>query len=104
VTEVGNRQRSRCQGLSKRSNLDTGERRLWSAAPRGFRQWPVMVPRPGTQRQKTNGWVMVVSGMRPALRQLTVILRAGRPPVSRPSCPYRWRSTMAATAAWAEAA
>ncbi len=38
-------------------DLATGERRLWSAAPRGFVSEPVMVPRPGADAEDS-GWVL----------------------------------------------
>jgi len=44
-------------------NLKTGERRVWSAAPRGFVNEPVMVPRPATDpanRAEDDGWVLVL--------------------------------------------
>lgn len=45
-------------------DLGTGERWLWSAAPRGFVTEPVMVPRPGAsaedQSAEDDGWVLVL--------------------------------------------
>ncbi|MCP9849602.1 carotenoid oxygenase family protein [Cyanobium sp. Morenito 9A2] len=45
-------------------DLTTGERWLWSAAPRGFVTEPVMVPRPGAtaedQPAEDDGWVLVL--------------------------------------------
>ena len=38
-------------------DLATGERRLWSAAPRGFVSEPLMVPRPGRSAED-DGWVL----------------------------------------------
>ena len=38
-------------------DLSTGERRVWSAAPRGFVSEPVMVPRPGVGAED-DGWVL----------------------------------------------
>jgi all-trans-8'-apo-beta-carotenal 15,15'-oxygenase len=38
-------------------DLASGERRLWSAAPRGFVSEPVMVPRPGASADD-DGWVL----------------------------------------------
>ncbi|MCP9916607.1 carotenoid oxygenase family protein [Cyanobium sp. ATX 6F1] len=40
-------------------DLGTGERWLWSAAPRGFVTEPVMVPRPGASAED-DGWVLVL--------------------------------------------
>jgi all-trans-8'-apo-beta-carotenal 15,15'-oxygenase len=40
-------------------DLVSGERRLWSAAPRGFVSEPVMVPRPGASAED-DGWVLVL--------------------------------------------
>lgn len=57
-------------------NLDTGERRLWSAAPRGFVSEPVMVPRPGATAED-DGWVMVVVWNGARCASDLVILRAG---------------------------
>ena len=42
----------------KKLDLQSGERRLWSAAPRGFVSEPVMVPRPGATAED-DGWVLV---------------------------------------------
>ena len=39
-------------------DLHTGERHVWSAAPRGFVSEPVMVPRPGASAED-DGWVLV---------------------------------------------
>ena len=39
-------------------DLQTGERRLWSAAPRGFVTEPLMVPRPASSAEDS-GWVLV---------------------------------------------
>ncbi len=44
------------QALEK-LDLATGERRLWSAAPRGFVSEPLMVPRPGASAED-DGWVL----------------------------------------------
>jgi all-trans-8'-apo-beta-carotenal 15,15'-oxygenase len=41
----------------KKLDLTSGERRIWSAAPRGFVSEPVMVPRPGS-RSEDDGWVL----------------------------------------------
>ena len=41
----------------KKLDLSTGERRVWSAAPRGFVSEPVMVPRPGATSED-DGWVL----------------------------------------------
>jgi all-trans-8'-apo-beta-carotenal 15,15'-oxygenase len=39
-------------------DLVSGERRVWSAAPRGFVSEPVMVPRPGSSLAEDDGWVL----------------------------------------------
>jgi len=44
------------QALEK-LDLASGERQLWSAAPRGFVSEPVMVPRPGASAED-DGWVL----------------------------------------------
>jgi all-trans-8'-apo-beta-carotenal 15,15'-oxygenase len=41
----------------KKLDLISGERRVWSAAPRGFVTEPVMVPRPGASAED-DGWVL----------------------------------------------
>ena len=49
-------------------DLQTGERRIWSAAPRGFVSEPVMVPHPGALRSidvseplvEDRGWVLII--------------------------------------------
>ena len=41
----------------KKLDLISGERRVWSAAPRGFVTEPVMVPRPGATAED-DGWVL----------------------------------------------
>jgi all-trans-8'-apo-beta-carotenal 15,15'-oxygenase len=41
----------------KKLDLHTGERRVWSAAPRGFVSEPLMVPRPGAKAED-DGWVL----------------------------------------------
>jgi all-trans-8'-apo-beta-carotenal 15,15'-oxygenase len=46
------------QALKKLDLID-GERRVWSAAPRGFVSEPVMVPRPGAASED-DGWVLCV--------------------------------------------
>jgi all-trans-8'-apo-beta-carotenal 15,15'-oxygenase len=38
-------------------DLASGERRIWSAGPRGFVSEPVMVPRPGGSAED-DGWVL----------------------------------------------
>jgi all-trans-8'-apo-beta-carotenal 15,15'-oxygenase len=43
----------------KKLDLTTGERRVWSAAPRGFVSEPLMVPRPGSSAED-DGWVLCV--------------------------------------------
>ncbi|MEB3166417.1 MAG: carotenoid oxygenase family protein, partial [Cyanobacteriota bacterium] len=43
----------------KKLDLTTGERRVWSAAPRGFVSEPLMVPRPGASAED-DGWVLCV--------------------------------------------
>jgi all-trans-8'-apo-beta-carotenal 15,15'-oxygenase len=40
-------------------DLESGERQLWSAAPRGFVSEPIFVPRPNSQ-QEDDGWVLTV--------------------------------------------
>jgi all-trans-8'-apo-beta-carotenal 15,15'-oxygenase len=46
----------------KKLDLHTGERLVWSAAPRGFVSEPLMVPRPAasgeTARAEDDGWVL----------------------------------------------
>lgn len=42
----------------KKLDLINGERRVWSAAPRGFVSEPLMVPRPGSHIED-DGWVLV---------------------------------------------
>ena len=41
----------------KKLDLVSGERQIWSAAPRGFVSEPLMVPRPGASRED-EGWVL----------------------------------------------
>jgi all-trans-8'-apo-beta-carotenal 15,15'-oxygenase len=44
-------------------NLQTGERTIWSAGPRGFVNEPVMVPMPTTKStslQEDQGWILVL--------------------------------------------
>jgi len=54
----------------KKLDLESGERKVWSAAPRGFVSEPVMVPRPtpagGPEPAEDDGWVlcMVWNGAR----------------------------------------
>jgi len=43
----------------KKLDLSSGERRVWSAAPRGFVSEPLMVPRPGGT-EEDDGWVLTV--------------------------------------------
>ena len=60
-------------------DLVTGERRIWSAAPRGFVSEPVMVPRAGGQNQdraEDDGWVLVVVWNGARCASDLVILRA----------------------------
>ncbi|MBD2447069.1 carotenoid oxygenase family protein [Nostoc sp. FACHB-152] len=40
-------------------DLETGERQLWSAAPRGFMGEPIFVPRPGAE-QEDDGWLLAL--------------------------------------------
>lgn len=40
-------------------DLESGQRQLWSAAPRGFMGEPIFVPRPGSQRED-DGWVLAL--------------------------------------------
>ncbi|MEO0407741.1 MAG: carotenoid oxygenase family protein [Cyanobacteria bacterium P01_A01_bin.135] len=42
-----------------KADLETGDRQLWSAAPRGFVSEPVFVPRPGSSAED-DGWVMTL--------------------------------------------
>ena len=56
-------------------DLDTGERLLWSAAPRGFVSEPVMVPRAGSQADD-DGWLLVVVWNGARCASDLVILRA----------------------------
>jgi all-trans-8'-apo-beta-carotenal 15,15'-oxygenase len=47
----------------KKLDLISGERQVWSAAPRGFVSEPVMVPRPaaaGGEGPEDDGWVLCV--------------------------------------------
>ncbi|MFM7423945.1 MAG: carotenoid oxygenase family protein [Elainella sp.] len=41
-------------------DLETGERQLWTAAPRGFSGEPVFVPRPGASAED-DGWLLLLS-------------------------------------------
>jgi len=41
----------------KKLDLRTGDRQIWSAAPRGFVSEPLMVPRPGAEAED-DGWVL----------------------------------------------
>jgi hypothetical protein len=43
----------------KKLDLMNGERRVWSAGPRGFVSEPIMVPRPGATSED-EGWVLTV--------------------------------------------
>jgi all-trans-8'-apo-beta-carotenal 15,15'-oxygenase len=43
----------------KKLDLHSGDRRVWSAAPRGFVSEPLMVPRPGATAED-DGWVLTV--------------------------------------------
>jgi all-trans-8'-apo-beta-carotenal 15,15'-oxygenase len=43
----------------KKLNLTSGDRRVWSAGPRGFVSEPLMVPRPGGTAED-DGWVLTV--------------------------------------------
>lgn len=40
-------------------DLDSGERQLWSAAPRGFTGEPIFVPRPNSQTED-DGWLLAL--------------------------------------------
>ncbi len=40
-------------------DLESGERQLWSAAPRGFMGEPIFVPRPGSTKED-DGWVLAL--------------------------------------------
>ena len=66
-------------------DLQTGERRLWSAAPRGFVTEPVMVPRPASSGEDSSakdspgedsGWVLVPVWNGARCATVLVILRA----------------------------
>ena len=43
----------------KKLDMGSGERTVWSAAPRGFVSEPVMVPRPGATAED-DGWVLTM--------------------------------------------
>lgn len=62
-------------------DLVTGERRIWSAAPRGFVSEPVMVPRQSSHGQpalaEDDGWVLVVVWNGARCASDLVILDAG---------------------------
>jgi all-trans-8'-apo-beta-carotenal 15,15'-oxygenase len=60
----------------KKLDLQSGERRVWSAAPRGFVSEPVMVPRPGAKAED-DGWVMVLVWNGARCGSDLVILQAG---------------------------
>ncbi|WP_066424784.1 carotenoid oxygenase family protein [Anabaena sp. 4-3] len=53
--EIGN---APLQALLK-IDLETGERQLWSAAPRGFMGEPIFVPRPNSQTED-DGWLLAL--------------------------------------------
>ncbi len=40
-------------------DLESGERQIWSAAPRGFVSEPVFVPRPGSEKED-DGWLLAL--------------------------------------------
>ena len=56
-------------------DLESGERQLWSAAPRGFMGEPIFVPRPGSKRED-DGWVLALVYDAAAHRSDVVILDA----------------------------
>ena len=56
-------------------DLESGERRLWSAAPRGFVSEPVMVPR-SAGSEEDDGWLLVVVWNGARCASDLVILRA----------------------------
>jgi all-trans-8'-apo-beta-carotenal 15,15'-oxygenase len=56
-------------------DLESGERRVWSAAPRGFVSEPVFVPRPGGSSED-DGWLLCVVWNGARCASDLVILRA----------------------------
>ena len=62
------------QGVIK-LDLQTGERQLWSAAPRGFAGEPIFVPRPGGQTED-DGWLLLLTFNAEIERSELVILNA----------------------------
>ncbi len=62
------------QGVVK-LDLQTGERQLWSAAPRGFAGEPIFVPRPGRDAED-DGWLLLLIFNAELERSELVILNA----------------------------
>ncbi|NJO78003.1 MAG: Apocarotenoid-15,15'-oxygenase [Cyanobacteria bacterium RM1_2_2] len=62
------------QGVIK-VDLATGDRQLWSAAPRGFAGEPIFVPRPGGQSED-EGWLLLLTFNGETERSELVILNA----------------------------
>ena len=56
-------------------DLQTGDRQLWSAAPRGFAGEPIFVPRPGSQIED-EGWLLLLTFNAELERSELVILNA----------------------------
>ncbi len=66
-------------------DLESGERQLWSAAPRGFASEPVFVPRPGSKKED-DGWLLALVYNSEHHRSDVVILDANdfsKEPVAR---------------------
>ncbi|MDY6804267.1 MAG: carotenoid oxygenase family protein, partial [Cyanobacteriota bacterium] len=64
---------------------ETGERQVWSAAPRGFAGEPIFVPRPGGAAED-DGWLLMLMYDGANHRSDLVILDAGdlsKEPVAR---------------------
>jgi len=40
-------------------DLESGEKQIWSVAPRGFTGEPIFVPRPGSEKED-DGWVLAL--------------------------------------------
>ncbi|MFM8605146.1 MAG: carotenoid oxygenase family protein [Cyanobium sp.] len=76
----------------KKLDLISGERRVWSAAPRGFVSEPLMVPRPGASAED-DGWVLclVWNGARCAsdlvILDAATMAKSGASSSSRPPPP-----------------
>ncbi|MBE9036357.1 carotenoid oxygenase family protein [aff. Roholtiella sp. LEGE 12411] len=66
-------------------DLESGERQLWSAAPRGFMGEPIFVPRPGSEKED-DGWVLALVYDAAHHRSDVMILDAGnfhKSPIAR---------------------